>query len=180
MSNINIGLRYATALFEVAKEQQNLTNVVSDLLALQEALEREPAILEIWNDKHLARIKIKEMFRGALESFVHPLTMRFIELLIDKRRTCILDDAIRSFLFMADAERGLLYVDMTVAERPSQKAINYFARDLSKVMKKQVYLDITIKPEILGGFILMINDYRIDKSYRNSLEQLEKSIIGVE
>ena len=120
------------------------------------------------------------MFRGALESFVHPLTMRFIELLIDKRRTCILDDAIRSFLFMADAERGLLYVDMTVAERPSQKAINYFARDLSKVMKKQVHLDITIKPEILGGFILMINDYRIDKSYRNSLEQLEKSIIGVE
>ena len=50
MSNINIGLRYATALFEVAKEQQNLTNVVSDLLALQEALEREPAILVIWKD----------------------------------------------------------------------------------------------------------------------------------
>ncbi|MEI7883726.1 MAG: ATP synthase F1 subunit delta [Clostridia bacterium] len=179
MGNINIGLRYATALFEVAREQQELTNVVRDLLALQEALEHEPAILEIWNDKHLARAKIKQMFRDALEKFVHPLTMNFIELLIDKRRTSILNDTIRSFLFMADKERGLLYVDMTVAERPSQKAINYFARDLSLVMKKQVHLDITIEPAILGGFILMINDYRIDKSYRNSLEQLEKSIIGV-
>jgi F-type H+-transporting ATPase subunit delta len=49
---------------------------------------------------------------------------------------------------------------------------------ISDVFKTKVELKENIDPEIIGGFILQIDDNYIDASIRNKLRKIKKELIG--
>lgn len=88
-----------------------------------------------------------------------------------------IDDVIKYFNEILQKERGQLNVSLVSARKLSADVsllvINYLK---NKVGAKEVEIESTINPDILGGFILRYDDKVIDGSLKQNLLNFQKQI----
>ena len=168
---------YAKALMSIADSQNLVDRLGEDMAALRQMLD-ESADLKQFLDNPLIKPTDK---KGVLQRIVgesfHAHTLNFLMLLVDRGRVLFLSDVCRSFqtLLRARKQTVLAQVTSTIALTPEQQQ-TIVNRVKSMTNAREVEIETTIDPNIIGGIIVKVGSQVIDASIRGQLRRISISL----
>jgi F-type H+-transporting ATPase subunit delta len=178
MADQSVARRYAQALFHLARKEGTTERVETDLEAVDALLHTSPNLLRVMKAPTIPRPQKKDLVRRLFESQVSGLTLRFLNLLIDKRREAVLSEVNREFRALSYAARNILPVTATVAMRLTPEERTRLAETLSRRTGKTIELSEEVDPTLIGGVVLRLGDTIIDGSVAGQLRRLRQQLIG--
>src|SRR5688572_27304935 len=90
MPSLSVTRRYAEALFAIAQRDGTVEKIEQDLDTIDAALRSTPVLMQVLRAPTIARERKRELLRQIFGQGVTSLTMRFLSLLVDRRREAIL------------------------------------------------------------------------------------------
>ncbi|GGD67769.1 F0F1 ATP synthase subunit delta [Croceicoccus mobilis] len=171
--------RYASALFELAVDENQVTAVEGDLEKLRVALSESEDMRALIKDPELSRKQAASAI-GAVATHLNlaPLTKNFLGVLATNRRLSSLPDMIRAFNAIAAAQRGEVTADVTSAHPLDDTQLSLLTQKLTAREGRDVKVRTEVDPSILGGLIVKIGSRQIDSSIRTRLNSLAQAMKG--
>ncbi len=172
--------RYASALFELAKEEGRLEQVERDVASFQAMLGaseelrrmvRSPVISAEDQAKALAALLDRAGIAG--------LTANFIQLIARNRRLFALADMLGAFRALAARERGEVTADVASAHPLTPEQMQLLSDTLRTSIGKNVRIDTRVDPNLLGGLVVKVGSRMIDSSLRTKLNNLKVAMKGI-
>ncbi len=162
--------RYASALFELARDNRAVDQVARDLDAFDRLIQ-ESADLRRLIKSPVFSAEEQEKAVGALLARAGStgLAANFIRLVASKRRLFALPDMIRSFRARVAEHKGIVPVEVRLAEQPSARVLGDIKSALRDVAKGEVDLDVRIDPSLIGGIVVRMGSRMVDASLRTRL-----------
>jgi len=166
--------RYAQALFELAQESKSIDQVGAELARFDalvagsedlQRLVRSPVFTAEEQTRAIAAILERTGIAG--------LAGNFLRLVAAQRRLFAVRGMVKAFEKLADAHRGVVRAEVTVAEKPSEALAADIKQALSEVAGKNVAVDLRIDPAIIGGLVVKIGSRMVDSSLRTKLNGIK-------
>jgi F-type H+-transporting ATPase subunit delta len=171
--------RYATALFDLAVEAKSLDAVAASLATLKDAMAQSADLKTLMTSPMVTRSAAAAGVAGVAASLkLDSLTSNFLGVLARNRRLAALPAIIRDFSALAAARRGEISAQVTAAHKLSAAQQKALAAKLKAGLGRDVALDITVDPAILGGLIVRVGSRMIDSSLKTRLGALGQALKG--
>lgn len=167
--------RYAQAVFQIAKANNNMDEWAKDLKRISEIAKDQDVIDIIENPKVLFDQKaalIKQKLGKASD-----LVLNLCYLLIMKGKFKNAGQIADEYEALLDEHKGIKHALVTTAVPVDEAEKAKIAAQLEKITGKKVSVKLQVNPAILGGIIARIEDTQIDGSVRNKLELLRKDLV---
>ena len=177
MNDSKISVRYSRALFQSALEKKILDKVNQDMILISEIC-KAPETKEFLKSPIIVPSKKTSIFHKILGDNVEAITLSLIDLVVKNGRESYIPAIARVFIHETLKFKGVTESVLTTAIKVDAKVSKQITDLISKVFKTTVELKENIDTEIIGGFILRIDDNYIDASIRNKLRKIEKELKG--
>jgi F-type H+-transporting ATPase subunit delta len=177
MNDSKISVRYSRALFQSALERKIIDKVNQDMILISEIC-KDPGTKEFLLSPVIVPSKKSSIFHKMLEGNVEEITLSMIDLMVKNGRESYLPALARVFIHETLQHKGITKSVLTTAVKVDDKVRKQMTSLISKVYSTKVELEEKIDPEIIGGFMLRIDDNYIDASVRNKLRKIKKELLG--
>ncbi len=171
--------RYATALFELAREGKAIDAVSESLGGLKQALAESSDFAALTTNPLLSRNDAAKSVAAVAASMkLDPLTTNFLGVLAQNRRLGQLVKVIRDFATLAANHRGEATAEVISAHPLDAAQVDALKAQLRKKAGRDVAVTLTTDPALLGGLIVKIGSQMIDSSIRTRLNTLAVAMKG--
>jgi len=179
--------RYATALFQIAQKSDSIDTVEKDIEQVVDLMHTSARLHDTWLSPLMpASLKRRVINQAFTEQgsdakpgeAISPLTLSFLDLLIDKGREEVLTDVARELRYLADIARHQIRVMAVFAVEPTEAERIALTRSLEARTNSHVQLTYHVDAGILGGVIVHLQDTLIDGSVRGTLERLREQMLA--
>jgi len=171
-----IARRYAKALINLA--EKDLENTGKSLTALADVYSNSTELSEVLSDTKVSSQIKQNVLKKILKKIkVSKLVDTFIRYLLAKRRIELLPNIERAFNLFLQEKLGRIEAGITVAQEISEVTVGKFEKAISRYSGKEVTVNITIDPAIIGGIVTRIGSVVLDGSIHPPLNQIRQSII---
>ena len=169
--------RYATALFELARDQ-NLVDAVKADLDKFDALLNESADLKrlVRSPVFAADAQSKALSAVLDKAGIAGIAANFLKVLTANRRLFAVADVIRAYRALVAKFKGETTADVTVAEALSDKNLDALKVALKSVTGKDVALNVKVDPSIIGGLVVKLGSRMVDGSLRTKLNSIKHAM----
>lgn len=175
----SLGGRYATALFELAAEAKAIDRVEASLAAVRQALDESGDFKELTTSPLIARGDAAKAVLAAADSLgVDATTKSFLGVLAENRRLAELPAIIRAFRTLAARHRGETTAEVTSAHPLTEEQVGELKQQLRQRVGRDVTVDLSVDPALLGGLVVRIGSQMIDSSIRTRLNALASAMKG--
>ncbi len=172
--------RYATALFELARERDALDRVSADLDSFKAMVAASDDLRRLIRSPVLTREEQGQAVAALAErAGFDDLTRRFLGVVADHRRLFALPAVIEAFRAMLAAHRGEVAAELTSAVPLNEEQLAAVREALGRYVGRAVKLTTNVDPSLLGGLIVRVGSRMVDASLRTRLQRLELSMKGV-
>ena len=169
--------RYSTALFELAGEDKSRDKAEADLIALETALEESDDLGQlIRNPMYTRDQQGKAMAAVADKMGLTPMVKNVVGLMAAKRRLFALPEMIAGYKALMADERGEMSADVTAARELSDAQVKALSKQIKDATGKDVNLNVTVDPSIIGGLVVKVGSRMIDTSIRSRLNNLQNAM----
>lgn len=180
MVRSRVSKRYARALFEFVEEGEQLEIVEKDLSELKKNYETSDEFLTLLESPVIHTSEKKRVFGDLFRKKFHTKTLNFLDLLLDKNREALLPQIIEDFLMLLDEKKGVIRGQLFTAYPFHDNQLKSLKTRLDKITGKNVILVQKVNSDLLGGFIVRMNDTVIDASLKNQLSKMWESLVSAE
>ncbi len=171
--------RYATALFELAREGKAIDSVGKSLESLKAALAQSKDFAKLTNNPMLSRDAAARAVAAVARSLkLDKLTTKFLGVLAANRRLNELGAIISSYAALSSAHRGEVSAQVVSAHALDKAQITALKAKLKAKVGRDVAVDLKVDPAILGGLVVKIGSQMIDSSIRTRLNSLANAMKG--
>jgi F-type H+-transporting ATPase subunit delta len=171
--------RYASALFGLARDERQIDAVGRSLDALASALADSPEISALVASPLVSRKDAAKAFAGlGPELSLDPITTNFLGVLARNGRKRELGKIIRAFKRIAADHRGEISAEVTSAHPLKDDQVQALKDQLGKRAGREVAIDASVDPNILGGIVIKLGSEMIDASIRTKLHRLATAMKG--
>lgn len=171
--------RYATALFDLARESNMIETVEKSLGAVKAALAESDDFKSLTASPLLSRADAGRSIAAVAKAMkLDALTTKFLGVLAENRRLGQTGDIIRAFAQLVAAHRGETTAQVTSAHPLSSAQVKELQGQLKARVGRNVSVDLTVDPAILGGLVVKIGSQMIDSSIRTRLNSLAHAMKG--
>ena len=180
-ANITAGLagRYASALFELARDAGSIEAVESSLSALTAAIAESGDLHALVTSPLVSRANgAKAIAAVAAAMKLDDLTTRFLGVLADNRRLADLPSMIRAFGTIVAAHGGEVTAEVTTAHPLADDQLTALKQQLRSRVGRDVAIISKVDPAILGGLVVKLGSQLIDASIRTRLNTLAQAMKG--
>jgi F-type H+-transporting ATPase subunit delta len=169
--------RYATALFELAREEKAIDAVAADLDRF-EAMLNESADLKrlVRSPVFAADVQLKALTAVLDKAGISGVSANFLKVLTENRRLFAVADVIGAFRALVARFKGEATADVTVAEALSDKNLDALTAALKSVTGKDVTLNVKVDPAIIGGLVVKLGSRMVDSSLRTKLNSIKHAM----
>ena len=167
---------YATALFEVARGEQDLSRVEDELFTVANRVQENDALRDALTDQSLPVDLRQGIVEDLLGGRASTTTANLVSMIVGAGRARDLPAIIEKFLEKAAGSRSETLAEVISAVPLEGDQEERLAEALSKKFKRRVSLKVTVDPSIQGGLIVRTGDTVIDGSVRSRLEQLKNTL----
>jgi F-type H+-transporting ATPase subunit delta len=178
MSNTLVAKRYASALFQIANEQQILSNILEDLRVVKEVFLSNKELKAVLKSSKISLQKKKEILKEAFTS-VNPYVQNTLLILIDRHREDEINEVVNQFIELTNDEMGIadaeVYSTRELNETEREAISAVFA---AKIGKKSLRIENIVDSELLGGIKLRIGNRIYDGSLQGKLNRLERKLLS--
>ena len=165
--------RYATALFDLAREEAGLDGVADDLAHLDAMLAESDDLRRLVLSPMISRHDQAKAMTAVMErAEIGPLTVRFVGVVARQRRLFALTPMIRRFNALLAEYRGEMAAEVTSARPLSAAQVAAVSSALAKVVGRDVSVAATVDEGLVGGLVVKVGSRMVDSSIRTKLVRL--------
>lgn len=169
-----VASRYATALFDLAKEQGAVETIEGELRFLQSAIDDSGELRGFLKSPIYDRAEQMAVIEALAEKAgFGALASNFLKLIAKNRRLFALEDMIRAFAQLAADDRGEVSAEAMTAAPMSDDQVKALRLEIERMVGKAVNLETRVDPDLLGGLIVKIGSKMVDASLRTKLNRLK-------
>jgi len=169
--------RYATALFDLAREGNAIDAVKADLERFDALLAESPDLTRMVRSPVFSAAEQLQALAAVLErAGIGGLAAKFLKLVTTNRRLFAVRDMIKGYRELVAEHKGEATAEVTVAERLKDEHVDALRSALKTVSGKDVDLDIRIDPSIIGGLVVKLGSRMVDTSLRTRLNAIRHAM----
>jgi F-type H+-transporting ATPase subunit delta len=171
--------RYASALFDLARDQRQIESVGQSLEALSEALVDSKDFNELVTSPLVSREEAGKAFSAlAPQLGLDPITTNFLAVLARNGRKRQLQSVIRAFRRLTAEHRGETIAEVVTARPLNDDQLSALRQQLRARAGRDVNIDASVDGDILGGIVVKLGSQQIDASIRTKLNRLAQAMKG--
>lgn len=168
-----VAQRYAEALLALGQEQNLTARFGTDLELVAQVLVKEPKFQDFLGSPVLELNTKKELLSQAFAQDIHPFTLNFLSILIDRRRSMFTLPVCRAFQRILRTLEKTTLAEVTSAVALTPEQIEQLKVKLTALVQSdRIELLCVIDPDLLGGMVVKFGDQVIDVSLRGQLRRL--------
>jgi F-type H+-transporting ATPase subunit delta len=179
MKGTQVSARYARSLFEFSLEQKEMEQVYRDILLVQQACRVSKELRLLLKSPIIRTDKKEKVFNMIFAKEISPLTLRFLLLLVRKRREQFIPLIADAFVEQYQDHSNILPVKVTTASEISEE----LNREITGIMKNYTKATVDLKgkvdPEVIGGFALSWKDKKYDATLSHQIEMLKRAVAKI-
>jgi F-type H+-transporting ATPase subunit delta len=178
MNDSKISVRYSKALLQSAINKNILDGVNKDMILIMEVCSLTE-MKEFLQNPVIRPSKKKEILHTIFKENVEEITLSLIDLVVLNGRESFLSAIARVFIYETRKYKGITQVMLTTAVPVNEKIKTQISELVASVFNTKVDLKESVDKEIIGGFILKVEDNFIDASVKNKLRKIKKELTSV-
>ncbi len=167
-----ISVRYARALLKSATEKKVGELVYKDMLILSESYVRVPQLRFTIDNPMLSKDKKKLLILTACGAEQQALTERFIDIVLSEDRESILQFMANSYITLYRQKKNVIRGRLITATAVSQATEQKMRQMVESRTNGTVEFESEVDPDIIGGFILEYDTFRMDSSVKTKLKSI--------
>ncbi len=172
-----IAARYATAIFELAKEENSLPALEGDVDTLEAALNESADFRGLISSPVYTR---EEQAKGvaafASKAGLSTVVSNTLALMATKRRLFVLPALVRELRARIATEKGEVTAEVTAAKALTKAQQEKLAKTLQDRVGKDVKISMSVDESLIGGLVVKVGSRMIDTSIRSKLAALQNSM----
>ena len=177
MNDSKISVRYAKALFESALEKKILDQIRNDMVDLQ-SVSRVPEFQKLLFSRIIKESQKNRILEELLKNWAQSLTMSFISLLIRNGREQYIPAIARNFSDLYRHHKGIKAATFITAAPVSDAIKERVEKVIKETIKSQVEMKSECNEDLIGGFIIRIENRQYDASVASSLKSVKKKLLN--
>lgn len=173
MTAIKVASRYAKALLELAVEKNALEAVLKDVKKLLSLAEENRGLVLMFASPIVNTDKKGNVLKALFEKDGHPITMNFFDIVTRKNRSNVLVATAKEFIDQYNQHMGIQVAQVTTTAPLNAELRDKFVQVVKEISgKAKVELEEKLDPNLIGGFVLKVDDRVLDDSLSGKLRDL--------
>ena len=172
-----IATRYATAVFDLAKEGKAIKALESDVAALDAAMTDSADLRTLLTSPLYSRDEQSAAITAIAKKMkLSDTTSNVLALLAAKRRLFVMPQLLAVLQDMLSEERGEVTAEVTTAKKLTKAQADKLATTLKAQVGKSITIKETVDASIIGGLIVKVGSKMIDTSIASKLNALQNTM----
>jgi F-type H+-transporting ATPase subunit delta len=169
--------RYATALFELARESDAIDPVKQDLERFETMVAGSTDLARLVRSPVFSADEQLQALAAVLDrAGIGGLAARFLKLVTTNRRLFAVRDMIRAYRELVAQHKGEATAQVTVAENLKDEHLAALRTALKAMSGKDIDLAVKIDPAIIGGLVVKLGSRMVDTSLRTKLNAIRHAM----
>ncbi|MCT8159614.1 F0F1 ATP synthase subunit delta [Pseudoruegeria sp. SHC-113] len=172
-----IASRYATAVFDLAKEAGKIADFESNIADLETALNDSADLRDLISSPLYTRDQQEAGIAAVAKAMkLRPNLANALSLMAQKRRLFVLPQFLAALKALIAEEKGEITADVTAAKKLTKAQEEALAKALKETVGKDVNLNVAVDSALIGGLVVKVGSKMIDTSIRSQLSKLQNSM----
>jgi len=168
-----IAARYASAVFELAKDASDLKTLESNVQDLDTVLADSSDIRGLINSPVVSREDQANAIAAVAKKMkLMPIVSNTLALMASKRRLFVLPALVAQLRALIAEEKGEITAEVISAKAMTKTQTDKLAKAIKARIGKDVKIDATVDEELIGGLVIKVGSQMIDTSIRSKLNSL--------
>ena len=167
-----ISVRYARALLKSATDQKLEDAVYQEMQLLAKSYIEVPQLRQTIDNPMLSKDKKEALLLTAVGGEPTPLTRAFIALVLKEDREPVMQFIANSYVTLYRQQKNVIRGRLITAARVSPATEQKMRQMVESKTNGTVEFETEVNPDIIGGFILEYDTYRMDASVKAKLNSI--------
>ena len=165
-------MRYARALLKSATDANLDTTVYQEMMTVAKSYIDVPALRQTIDNPMLSKDKKESLLVVAAGETPCQLTRAFIALVLKEDRENMIQFMANSYVTLYRKQKNVIRGKLTTAARVSLETEQKMRQMVQSKTNGTVEFETEVNPDIIGGFILEYDTYRMDASVKSKLNAI--------
>lgn len=177
-----VARNYADTLLALARKQGGVEAVHEYSRAIEqvtEVLRNEPRVRHFLETPRVSAEAKKEALRASFGGRVPEMFLRFLLVVVEKRRQALLLEIAVAYHQRVDELLGRVRADIALAQEPDEPLRDELVRALEGRLGRTVVPTFRVDPSLIGGVVIRVGDEVYDGSLRHQLTALRRRLYEV-
>lgn len=165
--------RYALAILDLAKDEKSMDKLLEQTQAIEKALKNSADLRSVFDSPIIqsdVKLKIaKEVFKS-----FDPMLIKLFETLADNERFNHLRGICKAYASMYNEYHNIQEAHITSAIELDQKTLKALQNKIKTITGDEAKITTEVREDLLGGFILKLNDLQYDASISGQLNRIKR------
>lgn len=175
--SLQVSVRYAKALYELAVDNKQIEETRSDMLMLTKTCETNKSFINFIKSPIIPGKRKKEILNTIFTGSVTKSTLIFLGLLAMKGRENYIPDIAKQFIEIYNIRNRILPVQIKTAQPLAPDQLNQIVKKIEEMVNLKLDLTVEVDPDLIGGFSIKYNDLLYDATVLKQLSHLKNQII---
>jgi F-type H+-transporting ATPase subunit delta len=169
-------MRYARALLKSATDQKQEDAVYQEMMTVAKSYLDVPALRHTIDNPMLSKDKKEALLLVAAGEKPCELTKAFIALVLKEDRENVMQFMANSYITLYRKQKNIIRGKLTTAARVSAQTEQKMRRMVESKTQGTVEFESEVNPDIIGGFILEYDTFRMDASVKTKLNTILQTL----
>lgn len=176
IKNLKPAKKYASALFESAKEKDAAQSIQDNLVFITETLKTNPPLYSFLINPIIKADDKIDSVKKLFAVHIEEITLDFLGLIINAGRMDCINEILNCYERLYNDDRNIITptIISAVELEPEQK--NRIIEKLEHKSGKTINPAYVTNPEIIGGLVIEIDDTTLDFSVKNKFDNIKKQL----
>ena len=172
-----IASRYATAVFQLAKESNSVAKIESDVATLDASLAESAEFRDLISSPVYTREdQAGSIAAIAKKSGLTETMTNVLGVMASKRRLYVLPQLLAALRDLIAEDKGEVTADVVSAKALTKAQSDKLAKTLAANIGKTVNINATVDESLIGGMIVKVGSKMIDTSIASKLNSLQNAM----
>jgi F-type H+-transporting ATPase subunit delta len=178
MSEYKVATRYAKSLLDLSNEQHTLDTVKGDINVFQKTVRSSVALQNLLKNPVVSSGDKIAILKKLFEKDFHKTTIGFLEIIVRKNRSNILENIADVFIEQFNAFNNIISASVKTAQPIDDKTASEVMLFIERQSGKKVALTKITDPSLIGGLVIQIEDKLYDASISGKLNNLKQNLLN--
>ena len=172
-----VAKRYATALFDLASETDDISSLEKNVETLTRAIDESPDLNSLISSPIYSRDQQKHAIGAIAKKMgVSAVMKNALSLMADKRRLFVVPTFLSVLKDLISESKNEITAEVVSAQSLSKGQVEKLGKSLKKNFGKDVKINATVDPTLIGGLVVKVGSRMIDTTIRAKLNSLQNTM----
>ncbi len=172
-----VARRYATALFDLASETDDISSLQKNVETLTHAIDESPDLNSLISSPIYSRDQQKNAISAIAKKMgVSAVMINALSLMAEKRRLFVVPTFLSALKDLISESKNEITAEVVSAQSLSKGQVEELGKSLKNNFGKDVKINATVDPTLIGGMVVKVGSRMIDTTIRAKLNSLQNTM----